>query len=203
MSARRRGDCAPFADPGQPADRAHPVWLPETGAARLHLTSRLADAPAGDQPGLRLSDFANIEHILIDAGGRQHVILRRGADLKQLLITGDNVLIAPVVLGIRACRRSDIAALARELSELQSLQSGRVPTAKPAPWTARTARLRDGLIALDGRDAGAKPREIAVVICGRARIERDWPDRGLRLRVHRTLIRAEALCSGSYRKLLR
>jgi hypothetical protein len=153
---------------------------------------------------VRLAEFPNIEHILIDAGGRQHVVLRSGAHLKQLVITGHNALIGPVVFGIRLSKRSDVATLARELSGLQPLLSPRRGTAaRPAAWTARNVRLRDGLIALDGRDAGAKPREIAVVICGRKRIERDWPDRGLRLRVQRALTRAEALCNGGYRELLK
>ncbi len=203
MPVRRRGGCAPFVDPRLPADRAHPVWLPETGAARLHLTSQLAGDPADHRPGLRLCEFPNIQHILIDASGRQHVVLRSGADIKQLVVTGHNALLGRVVFGFRVCQCSDIAILARELHELESLLSGgRSRAAAPAHWTARTARLRDALIALDGHRTGAKPREIAVVICGRERIERDWPDRGLRLRVHRAVVRGVALCNGGYRQLL-
>jgi hypothetical protein len=40
------------------------------------------------------------------------------------------------------------------------------------------------------------------MLCGRERIERDWPDRGLRLRVYRALVRGESLCNGGYRELL-
>jgi hypothetical protein len=111
--------------------------------------------------------------------------------------------VSPSAFGIRLSKRSDIATLGGELSDLHSLLSaGRGAAPKPPHWTARTARLRDALIALDGHRAGAKPREIAVVICGRERVERDWPDRGLRLRVHRAVIRGEALCNGGYRELL-
>jgi hypothetical protein len=167
------------------------------------LTSQLAGDPADHRPGLRLSEFPNIQHILIDASGRQHVVFRSGADLKQLVVTGHNTLVGRVVFGLRVCRRSDIATLARELHELESLLSdSRGTAAAPAHWTARSARLRDALIALDGHQAGAKPREIAIVLCGRERIERDWPDRGLRLRVHRALVRGVALSNGGYRELL-
>jgi hypothetical protein len=200
---RRRGGCAPFADPTLPANRAHPVWLPETGAVRLHLTSQLA-GNAGDQSGLRLSELPNIEHILIDVGERQHVVLRSGTRLKQLVVTGRGAIVTPVVFGVRLCRRSDITKVAVELSGLQSLLSAKHGAAAgPGQWTARAARLRDALVALDGHRAGAKPREIAIVICGRQRVERDWPDRGLRLRVHRAVTRGEALCNGGYRELLR
>lgn len=171
---------------------------------RLHLISQLAGNPTGDQPGLRLSELPNIEHILIDADERQHVVLRSAAHLKQLVVTGHAAMVAPVVLDVRLCRRSDIAKLAVELSGLHSLLSARHgPPAGPAQWTARAARLRDALVALDGHHAGAKQREIAIMICGRDRIEREWPDRGLRLRVHRAVIRGEALCNGGYRDLLR
>jgi hypothetical protein len=168
------------------------------------LSSRLAGDPAGDRPGLRLSELPSIEHILIDAGGRQHVVLRSRTAPRQLLVTGHNTLIAPAVFEISLCRRSDIATAARELHDLASLLSARRGTAaRSVRWSPRTARYRDALIALDGHRAGARPRDIAVVICGRERIERDWPDRGLRLRVQRALSRGESLCDGGYRELLR
>jgi hypothetical protein len=168
------------------------------------LSSRLAGDPTGDRPGLRLSELPNIEHILIDAGGRQHVVVRSRTVPRQLLVTGHNALIAPVIFEISLCRRSDVATAARELHDLGSLLSaGRGTAAKSARWTPRTARYRDALIALDGDRAGARPRDIAVVICGRERIERDWPDRGLRLRVQRALSRGESLCNDGYRELLR
>jgi hypothetical protein len=181
---------------------------------RLNIHRPVSPVPRADRSRLAairlaidraaLSGLPNIEHILIDADGRQHVVLRSGARLRQLLLTGDNAVIAPVVLGVHLRHRSDVAVLAAELAALQALLSSRSGTArKPARWMPQTVRLRDALIVLDGHRAGATLREIAVVIYGRERIERDWPDRGLRLRVHRALARGEALCDGGYRELLR
>jgi hypothetical protein len=187
-----------------PAEQAYAVWLPKTGAVRLHLTSELAGDPAGDEPGLRLLDLPNIEHLLIDADGHQHVVLRSGARRKQFVIVGSNALVTPVTFGIRLCGRSDIATLAGELADLHSFLSvRRSRAAKPCNWAPRAALLRDALVALDGHRAGAKQRDIAVVICGREWVERDWPDRGLRLRVYRAIERGEELCNGGYRELLR
>ena len=64
-------------------------------------------------------------------------------------------------------------------------------------------RLRDALIALDGDRAGATLREIAIVIYGRERIERDWPGKGLERRLRRDLQRGRALCNAGYRNLIR
>jgi hypothetical protein len=63
-------------------------------------------------------------------------------------------------------------------------------------------RLRDALIALDGHRAGATLREIAIVIYGRERIERDWPGKGLERRLRRDLQRGQALCNAGYRDLI-
>ena len=91
-----------------------------------------------------------------------------------------------------------------ELAALEGILSGshHLPRAPPH-WTARTKRLRDALIALDCRRAGAVCAEIAVVIYGRERIEREWPGKGLRQRLRRDLQRGRALCNGGYRGLHR
>jgi hypothetical protein len=153
---------------------------------------------------MRLLDLPNVEHLLVDTDGRQHVVLRSGARLKQLLVIGHNALVAPVTFGLRLSQPSDIATLAGELADLQSfLSARRRGAAGRSTWTSRAARLRDALIALDGHRAGATHREIAVMIYGRERVDRDWPDRGLRLRVYRAIGRGERLCNGGYRELLR
>jgi hypothetical protein len=77
------------------------------------------------------------------------------------------------------------------------------PETATTRWTAETLRLRDALIALDGHLNGGTLPEIAAVIYGRERIERDWPGKGLRQRVRRAQLRGLALCNGGYRHLLR
>jgi hypothetical protein len=202
-SAPRSGASAAFADPRLTAEEAHPVWLPETGAARLHFTARaIAEADAG-QPGVAVSALPNVEHILVDTAGRQHVVLRSGSTHMQMIVSGCGAAIDPVELGLSICHRGEISAAAKELAALEGVLSGQqLPNTAP-PWTAQTKRFRDALIGLDCRRAGATLRETAVVIYGRERIEREWPGNGLRQRVRRDVKRGEALCDGGYRSLLR
>jgi hypothetical protein len=199
-----RGASVAFADPRFPAERAHPVWLPETGAARLHFTAQPIGDAAGDRLGLRISAFANVEHVLFDAAGRQHAVLRSGGGSIQFVITGDNAIIAPVALSVVLQLGHDIGPMVKDLAHLKVLLSAKPRKAGLLPrWTAETMRLRDALIALDGHRAGATLREIAIVIYGRERIERDWPGKGLERRLRRDLQRGQALCTAGYRGLIR
>jgi hypothetical protein len=146
----------------------------------------------------------NVEHILLDTAGRQHVILRSVSTVLQLTITGSDGIIAPMSLAVRLYRRDDISVLSDALATLDSLLSapaGLVST--PPSWSAETERLRDALIALDCHRAGLSLRETAVVIYGRQRIDRDWPGKGLRDRMRRSRQRGQALCNGGYLDLLR
>jgi hypothetical protein len=204
MSVPRRGASVAFADPRLRAERARPVWLPETGAARLHFTAQPIGEAAGDHLGLRISAFANVEHVLFDAAGRQHAVLRSGGRSMQFVITGDNAIIAPVALSVVLQLRHDIGHIVKDLAHLKVLLSAKPRKAGVPPrWTAETMRLRDALIALDGDRAGATLREIAIVIYGRERIERDWPGEGLERRLRRDLQRGRALCNTGYRNLIR
>jgi hypothetical protein len=143
----------------------------------------------------------NVNHILIDTIGRQHVIVHHSTTDMHLVATGHAVVIAPVILGLRIERSTDIGATADRLARLERLSSA-LPDEESPPWTAQTLLLRDALIALDGHCAGATLRKIAAVICGPRRVEEDWPGKGLRQRVRRARHRGLALHNGGYRDLL-
>jgi hypothetical protein len=184
------------------AAEAHPVWLAETGPHTLCLAARTLQEMASKPPGVRVATLSNVAHILIDALGRQHVIVRCGAACMHLVISGSAVVIGPVILGADVEERDAIGTVADRLARLERLLSSQ-PDNVPARWTAETLRLRDGLIALDGDHAGATLPEIGAVIYGRKRIEQDWPGKGLRQRLRRDQLRGLALRSGGYRRLLR
>ncbi len=146
----------------------------------------------------------NVEHILLDTVGRQHVILSSGSTFLQLTITGGDGIAAPTSLALRLDHRDDISVLSKALATLDNLLSAPDGLASTAPgWSAQTKRLRDALIALDCSRAGLTLRETAVVIYGRQRIDRDWPAKGLRDRMRRSRQRGLALCNGGYLDLLR
>jgi hypothetical protein len=72
-------------------------------------------------------------------------------------------------------------------------------------WIKRTTRqllVRDALIAVDGRHAGASHREVAEVSVGRKRVREEWSARGgwLKERMRRALAVGEALCDGGHWK---
>jgi hypothetical protein len=184
------------------AEQGHPVWLPETGAASLHLDAAFLDGPTVDRPGLLIPALPNVEHILLDTDGRQHVLLRAGTTSLQLAISGHDGIIAPATLGLRLGCRDDIGALSEALAGLEALLSAR-PAGAPPHWTAETERRRDALISLDCDRASLTLRATAVVIYGRQRVDRDWPGKGLRDRIRRCRQRGRALRDGGYRDLLR
>ena len=122
----------------------------------------------------------------------------------QLVVSGCDAVVGPVAVALSLCSIREIGAARSELAALQNILSwsNHLPRAPPH-WTARTKRLRDALIALDWRRAGASVRQIAVVIYGRERVKREWPDKGLKQQLRRDFQRGEALCNGGYRGLLR
>jgi hypothetical protein len=193
-----------FVDPRLTAKEGHPVWLPETGAAVLHFDAAWLDDAAADRPGLLVPALPNVDHILLDTVGRQHVVLRTGSTSLQLTIHGEECMISPTTLALHLRSRHDIRTVKDALTELEAALS--VPeglASAPPLWTAETARLRDALIALDCSRAGLTLRETAVVIYGRQRVDRDWPGKGLRDRMRRCRQRGHALCNNGYRDLLR
>ncbi len=200
---RRRGAFAAFADPKLTAAQAYPVWLPETAGASFCITAEQIDAISTGRPGLRIPALPNVEHILLDTLGRQHVILSAGGVTLQLTITGVQTTIAPVAFSFLVRDIDELAVVSRRLSKMEGLVSPSRSLGKAPPrWTARTRKLRDALIALDGRRAGASNRQIAAVIYGHDWVEQDWPNAGLQDRLRRDLQRGLALLDGGYRDLL-
>jgi hypothetical protein len=200
----RRGRSAPFADPSLTAAQARHVWLPESGVSTLSAyASEPANYPKAQQELVFIPAIPSVEHILIDAGTRQHVVLRGNRAAIQLTIAGADITAHPVALTIlvrgigaigRACDQLD--TLRRILSPAQS----HVP-ADPA-WTTRTVNLRDALITFDGRRAGASHREIATFIHGARKVAEGW-DSGLRERMQRNYKRGAQFVAGGYRNFLR
>ncbi|MFM9850370.1 MAG: DNA -binding domain-containing protein [Hyphomicrobiaceae bacterium] len=102
-----------------------------------------------------------------------------------------------LVRGLTALRQTSdhLAALRRILSPV----SRRVA---PPRWTPTTRKLRDALLALDGREAGASYYEVALVLHGREYVERNWRT-GLKRSMRHHLRRGLELSRGGYRNLLR
>ena len=184
--------------------QARHVWLPESGVSTLSAVANeptnVANAP---QESVFIPALPSVAHILIDAAGRQHVVLRGNRAAIQLTITGADIATHPIALTILV---PGIAAIGRACDQLETLRRILSPAQSRFPadpaWTTRTINLRDALITFDGRRTGASHREIATFIYGASKVAEDW-DAGLRERMQRHYNRAAALVAGGYRDFLR
>jgi hypothetical protein len=197
-----RGRSAPFADPSLTALQARHVWLPDAGASTLIGVTEPAHASSKRNESIFLPSLPSLEHVLIEATGRQHVVLRANQASIQLTIEGVDVTVGPVAITFLVSG-FDAVGRARDQLDLldRVLSPNRAPSSVPR-WTTRTRNLRDALITLDGRGAGASHKEIAILIYGAEDVAADWGV-GLRQRMQRHYSRGAALAAGGYRDFLR
>jgi hypothetical protein len=200
-SLQKRGRSVAFADASLSALDAHHVWLPS--AACLSAIAEHAQQPTSDDATISFADLPAVKHILVDAHGRQHVVLRANGAVLQLVVQGADIAVAPVAITFLVRGVGAIAEAAAQLATLRRILSpARLSSVTGPRWTAAALKLRDALVAVDGRAAGASYREIAVVLHGDAYVERNWKT-GLKARMRRHFARGQELCGGRYRELLR
>jgi hypothetical protein len=198
-----RGRSAPFADPSLTALQASHVWLPDAGASTLLGVTEPAYASSNRNERTFLPSLPSLEHVLIDVTGRQHIVLRANQAAIQLTINGADLTVGPVAITFLVSG-FDAVAKARDQLDLldRVLSPNRAPSSVLPRWTTRTRNLRDALITLDGRRAGASHKEIAILIYGAEDVAADWGV-GLRQRMQRHYSRGAALAAGGYRDFLR
>jgi hypothetical protein len=198
-----RGRSAPFTDPSLTALQARHVWLPDAGASTLLGVTEPAYAPGKKSERIFVPSLASLEHILIDATGRHHVVLRGNQASIQITIEGADLMARPVAVTFLVPGFDRVVEARNQLDLLDRVLSpNRAPSSLLPRWTTRTRNLRDALITFDGRRAGASNKEIAIFIYGAEGVAADW-DVGLRQRMQRHYSRAEAIASGGYRDFLR
>jgi hypothetical protein len=198
-----RGRSAPFADPSLTALQARHVWLPDAAASTLMGVTGPAYASSKRKERFFLPSLPSLEHVLIDATGRQHVVLRANQASIQLMIEGADLTGQPVAITFLVPGFDRIVEVRNQLDLLDRVLSrNRAPSSLLPRWTTRTRNLRDALITYDGRRAGAGNKEIAIFIYGAEDVTADW-DVGLRQRMQRHYSRAQALVAGGYRDFLR
>ena len=190
----RSGVCGPFVDPKLSALDAPVCWLPETGAAILSATAERA--PVNSDADLALTKLSCLRHI-VDRGrvAGQRLLLHTTDVSVALDLQGDRITDEPVnvtfqVSGLAAAPR--VGALLTKLPQLLSSKT------RKNIFTLQRSILRDGLIALDGRQAGATYRDMAEVIFGPDRTTAAWggPGRNIKDRMARALAKAEAMTAG-------
>ena len=180
------------------------MWLPLAGMPVLQAVAIEATTRQDGDNSDDVTTWHGLDQVLIEQDGRQHVVLRDRGIVVQLDIKGADVMAGPVNLsfhtdGSKAARRNGL-----QLTMLNRIITSRRPKPAPLPdWTSQSLKLRNAIIALDGRAARASLREIAVVIHGQALVDRDWRTGGLKDRVRRYLRRGIKLSETGFRDLLR
>lgn len=198
----KRGRSVAFADPALTALQARHIWLPEAGTSAFPAAAGPVERSAADDASVLVPGLPSLEHILIDAGGRQHVVLRANGASLQLMIDGADVTAGPVTITFLV---RGLGTLRQASDHLATLRRILAPTSRqPATprWTPTTRKLRNALVALDGRAAGASYHDVAIVLYGSELVERNWRT-GLKRSMRHHLRRGLALSRGGYRDLLR
>ena len=133
-------------------------------------------------------------HLLFGKSGPTVQIRVRGADIAEPA----HLLVGAVVAS------RDLKSHLRSLERFSGLITGMSAPSNSLLRGAKPQRLGLILRILDGRLAGASYREIAIVLFGRDRVERDWDqsDNHLKNCIRRAAQRGKTLMEGGYRNLL-
>lgn len=201
--ARRRrasGISIPFVDPALTAPDAPVRWLACPAAPVLEAFSERPANPS--TPALAIARLSSAAHVLICPGGEEEVLLRDSNRALTLRLYGARASMAPVDASFvlpaapNARRATPTIGTAVDLLFHPRHQAHR---------SARRLLLRDALVTLDARCAGASYRETAALIFGAEFVRAEWSGRSswLKERMRRARAAGEALRDGGYHKLLR
>ena len=198
----KRGRSGAFADPTLTALEARHIWLPEAGASVFPAVAEPVGPSRVQDGSVLVTALPSLEHILVDPGGRQHLVLRANGAALQLVINGADVAAGPVAFTFLVRGFGAIRQASKHLTTLNRILSPASRLRASPRWTPTTRKLRDALVALDGRAAGASYHEVAIVLHGVEYVERNWRT-GLKRSMRHHLRRGLELSRGGYRDLLR
>jgi type VI secretion system activator RovC-like protein len=147
-----------------------------------------------------LNDCPCIRQVVIGPDHVEYLLVRTSKRSLTIGLTGHRATQGPVCLTFHVPARSanHAAAYLAWYRDLLAM--------KPR-WIKRTRSqvlIRDALVAVDGREAGASHREVAEAIVGHKRVREEWSARGgwLKGRMGRALAVGQALCGGGHRKYI-
>jgi hypothetical protein len=143
-----------------------------------------------------LLDFPCIRQVVIGPDHVECLLVRTSKRSLTVRLTGHRASQGPVCLTFHVPAR-----LAKDAAAHLTWYRDLLAT-KPR-WIKRTRSqllVRDALIAVDGRDAGASHRDVAEVSVGHKRVREEWSARGgwLKGRMQRALAVGQALCGGGH-----
>ncbi|MBZ0262465.1 MAG: DUF2285 domain-containing protein [Hyphomicrobiales bacterium] len=137
--------------------------------------------------------------------GAQHLLFRDSGQFLQVFVQGAE-LTRPVHLLSETIQSPNILKHQLQMVErFNALIEGGTPRRTSFSPNLRSQRLCTTLRVLDGRQAGASYRDIAVALFGPDRVNDDWNAGGdhLKNRIRRAAQRGNFLMQGGYRELLK
>ena len=177
------------------------TWRPNSHLAVVHARAdRLGSAADAD---FRADALPAQSSILVDAIGRQHLVVKSDTRRATVSIRGAAVAVAPVRLTFEMTTLAGLFAAQDNVALLQELLED--PPAGVSDWSVSGLEKRDALIALDARSHGASHRDVAIIIAGSKQVEAEWIGDGCELKdyVRRRRTAGVAYTQGGYRRLLR
>jgi Uncharacterized conserved protein (DUF2285) len=142
-----------------------------------------------------------VQHVITRTNGDEFVQIRTSDRFITLNLRGYTVTRGPVHLtiyisGLQNARCHGLMIV--RLADLTTLDPRWVQSSR------NRLLLRDALICLDAKQAGASYREMAIIIYGRRRTRAAWdgPSRSIKDRIRYALARGLHLRDGGYRSLL-
>lgn len=175
-------------------------WLPEIGAISLKATA--IRARLSSTADLDLSALTCIRHIVVECGDVDRLLVHATGAAIAIDMRGDRIFDNPVNVTFHVDGIAKATVSGAVLMQLPRVLTG------PPRHVVRSVRrnlLRNALIALDGKRAGASYREIASVAFGRARATAAWnsPSRAMKDHMIRAHDKGTHLAHGGYRRLFR
>ena len=193
-----RGRSAPFVDPSLTASESNHIWLLPEQQRPLFIA--VQSARRSDKSAVIVPELPGIQHILIDAEGRQHVLLRAHGAVLQMEFVGADILNEPVVPTLTSCGFENLRQTEAQIAGLRRILTRNSIAAPPSRWTVRSRNMRDALIVYDFRQLGLRYKEAALFVHGSEAVARDWRKDALPARMRRDWLRAEQFVASGWRK---
>ena len=184
-----------FVDPALLASEAPIDWIEELGVAKIDAVVRKPSK--GERSDVHLAELQCVRHIVVSPDGGETVLINTSEKALTLRLCGTTALRDPVCLTFQIAGMGALPGTGRSLQSLPDLLAG---GPRKFNRSRRQLLLRDALVALDGRQAGATYRDVAVVIAGVERARTAWrsSDHSLKDRLRRALKSGERLRNGRY-----
>ena len=198
-----------FASPRKTAQEAPVFWTQAANSKVIKVETRPCLTEDQTKPIETLFDLRLIHghpvH-LTDGHGQEHALLERKNRVVQMKVYGNTLLNGDVKLNFILEGFDSLDNKLKMIKRLEKLYDNRVENSVIATdWTARTANLRDALIALDIYQAGKHHIDAALAIYGERAIESGHSsfEGALKNRMYRARKRGIELMQGGYLNLIK